>query len=86
MIAYRLLKPQSQPDFQEVPAPHAGPGQVVLKVAGCGLCHTDISVAGRDPAFWEYVERFLVDVGIFSKPPRLVGRIRTKSCRPRDVE
>src|SRR5205814_1254758 len=42
--------------------------------------------AGRDPPFWEYGERFLVDVGIFFKPPRLVGRIRTKSCCLRDVE
>ncbi len=41
MLAYRLLKEQTQPEFQEVPEPHAGPGQVVIKVAGSGLCHTD---------------------------------------------
>ncbi len=29
MIAYRLLNAQTQPEFQEVPDPHAGPGQVV---------------------------------------------------------
>ena len=34
MLAYRLLKGQTQPEFQEVPEPHAGPGQVVVKVAG----------------------------------------------------
>jgi D-arabinose 1-dehydrogenase-like Zn-dependent alcohol dehydrogenase len=44
MLAYRLLKAQTQPEFQEVPEPHAGPGQVVVKVAGSGLCHTDFTV------------------------------------------
>jgi alcohol dehydrogenase, propanol-preferring len=48
MLAYRLLKAQTQPEFQEVPEPHAGPGQVVVKVAGSGLCHTDFTVISRD--------------------------------------
>ena len=34
MLAYRLLKGQTQPEFQEIPDPHAGPGQVVVKVGG----------------------------------------------------
>jgi hypothetical protein len=29
MLAYRLLHAQTQPEFQEVPEPHAGPGQAV---------------------------------------------------------
>ena len=33
MLAYRLLEAQTQPEFQDVPEPHAGPGQVVVKVA-----------------------------------------------------
>lgn len=53
MIAYRLLNAQTQPEFQEVPEPHAGPGQVVVKVAGSGLCHTDFTVIGRDRAYWK---------------------------------
>lgn len=48
MLAFRLLQAQSQPEFQEVPEPHAGPGQVVVKVAGSGLCHTDFTVSERD--------------------------------------
>ena len=40
MLAHRLLREQTQPEFQEIPEPHAGPGQVVVKVAGSGLCHT----------------------------------------------
>ncbi|MBV9927506.1 MAG: NAD(P)-dependent alcohol dehydrogenase [Acidobacteria bacterium] len=53
MLAYRLLKAQTQPEFQEVPEPHAGPGQVVVKVAGSGLCHTDFALIARDPAHWK---------------------------------
>ena len=52
MLAYRLLKAQTQPEFQEVPEPHAGPGQVVVRVAGSGLCHTDFTVIARDRAYW----------------------------------
>jgi D-arabinose 1-dehydrogenase-like Zn-dependent alcohol dehydrogenase len=48
MLAYRLLEAQTQPAFQDVPDPHAGPGQVVVRVAGSGLCHTDFTVIGRD--------------------------------------
>ena len=53
MLAYRLLKEQTQPEFQEVPEPHAGPGQVVVKVAGSGLCHTDFIVIGREQSHWK---------------------------------
>ena len=52
MLAYRLLQAQGQPEFQEVPEPHAGPGQVVVKVGGSGLCHTDFTVVSRDLAHW----------------------------------
>ena len=53
MLAYRLLKEQTQPEFQDVPDPHAGPGQVVIKVAGSGLCHTDFTVIAREPGYWK---------------------------------
>ena len=52
MLAYRLLQAQMQPEFQEVPEPHAGAGQVVVKVAGSGLCHTDFTVISRDRSHW----------------------------------
>ena len=52
MLAYRLLQPQAPPEFQEVPEPHAGPGQVVVRVAGSGLCHTDFTVISRDRNHW----------------------------------
>ena len=53
MIAYRLLNAQAQPEFQEVPDPHAGPGQVLVKVGGSGLCHTDFTVISRDRIYWK---------------------------------
>ena len=52
MLAYRLLEAQAQPEFQEVPEPRAGPGQVVVKVAGSGLCHTDFTVVSREKSYW----------------------------------
>jgi propanol-preferring alcohol dehydrogenase len=53
MLAYRLLQAQTQPEFQDVPEPHAGPGQVVVRVAGSGLCHTDFTVISRDRSYWK---------------------------------
>jgi propanol-preferring alcohol dehydrogenase len=53
MLAYRLLQPKTQPEFQEVPEPHAGPGQVVVRVAGSGLCHTDFTVISRARDYWK---------------------------------
>ena len=52
MLAYRLLEAQTQPEFQEVPEPHAAPGQVVVRVAGSGLCHTDFTVISRERSYW----------------------------------
>jgi D-arabinose 1-dehydrogenase-like Zn-dependent alcohol dehydrogenase len=53
MLAYRLLQAQRQPEFQDVPEPRAGPGQVVVRVGGSGLCHTDFTVMSRDQAYWK---------------------------------
>jgi alcohol dehydrogenase, propanol-preferring len=53
MLAYRLLEAQTQPELQEVLEPHAGPGQVVVRVGGSGLCHTDFTVISRERAYWK---------------------------------
>jgi alcohol dehydrogenase, propanol-preferring len=53
MQAYRLTHAQTQPEFQDVPEPHAGPGQVVVRVAGSGLCHTDFTVISRERSYWK---------------------------------
>src|SRR6202140_2800834 len=52
MIAYRLLQPQQPPKLQDVPKPSPGPGQLLIKVGGCGLCHTDIGLMNRTKAEW----------------------------------
>lgn len=44
MRAYRLLQWQRPPELVEVPIPEPGPGEVLVKVAGNGLCHSDIGM------------------------------------------
>lgn len=53
MLAYRLVEAKAPPEFQEVPEPHAGAGQVVVRVASSGLCHTDFTVISRDRSYWK---------------------------------
>lgn len=42
---YRLEAPNSPLRPAELPALHAGPEEVLVEVAGCGVCHTDIGFA-----------------------------------------
>jgi len=39
--AFRLLEAEQPAMLVDVPKPKAGSGQVVIKVGGAGLCHTD---------------------------------------------
>ncbi|MCU1372233.1 MAG: Alcohol dehydrogenase GroES domain protein [Ilumatobacteraceae bacterium] len=48
--AYRLLAWEQPPALVEVPAPVAGPGQVVVRVAACGLCHSDLAMMAMPAA------------------------------------
>src|ERR1700722_15951456 len=52
MIAYRLVQPQEPPQLQDVPRPSPGSGQLLIKVGGCGLCHTDLGLMRRTKADW----------------------------------
>ncbi len=53
MIAYRLVRAQEPPQFQDIRKPVAGPGQLLIKVGGCGLCHTDLgTVRHRSTDEW----------------------------------
>ncbi len=45
MPAYRLIDWGVPPRYAEVPVPLPGPGDVLVKVAGNGLCHSDIGMA-----------------------------------------
>ncbi len=42
MDAYRLTGWQKPPELVEVPVPEPGPGEVLIKVGGAGLCHSDL--------------------------------------------
>jgi propanol-preferring alcohol dehydrogenase len=42
MRALRLLSWKSEPVFEDVPEPTAGPGQVVVRIGGAGVCHSDL--------------------------------------------
>lgn len=42
MTAFRMLEWERPPGYQDVPVPDPGPGEVRVKIAGVGLCHTDI--------------------------------------------
>ena len=44
MRAVQLLAWQTEAQVVDVPLPTAGPGQVVIKVAGAGACHSDLHI------------------------------------------
>ena len=44
---------EQPPQLVEVPPPEAGPGQVVVQVAGCGLCHSDVAMMAMPGAIGE---------------------------------
>ncbi len=52
MKAFRLLEAERPPVLVDVPKPRAGSGQVLIKVGGAGLCHTDLALMRRTPAQW----------------------------------
>lgn len=44
--AYRMTAWERPPELVEVAVPEPGPGQVLVRVAGCGLCHSDVAMMG----------------------------------------
>nr|BFD81776.1 NAD(P)-dependent alcohol dehydrogenase [Streptomyces sp. Xyl84] len=44
MRAFQLVGWRKPPELREVPVPEAGPGQVLVKVAGAGACHSDLHI------------------------------------------
>ena len=42
MKAYQLTKWQQPPELRDVEVPEPGPGEVLIKVAGAGACHSDL--------------------------------------------
>jgi S-(hydroxymethyl)glutathione dehydrogenase/alcohol dehydrogenase len=51
MRAAVLTAPGEPLRLEELPVPKPGPGEVLLRVAACGLCHSDLHVLGGAIAF-----------------------------------
>lgn len=49
MRAYQLTGWQQPPEFRDVDVPEPGPGQVLIKVAGAGACHSDLHLLEWPP-------------------------------------
>lgn len=60
MKAAVFYGPNQPLKIEEVPVPKIGDGEILVKVAACGLCHTDIS----------YIDH---GVPTFKKPPLILG-------------
>lgn len=54
MAAFRLVGWQQPAELVEVPVPAPGPQQVLVKVSGVGLCHTDIHFLECPPGVFDY--------------------------------
>jgi propanol-preferring alcohol dehydrogenase len=57
MKAYRIVEWQHAPELTEAPVPVPGPGQVLVEVAGNGLCHSDIGMSQMPGEIGEAVGR-----------------------------
>lgn len=60
MKAALFYGPNQPLKIEEVPKPNAGPGEIVVKVSACGVCHTDL----------HYIDS---GVPTFKKPPIILG-------------
>lgn len=60
MKAAIFYAPHQPLQIEEMPTPAPGPGEVLVKVAACGLCHTDLS----------YIDH---GVPTFKQPPLVLG-------------
>jgi propanol-preferring alcohol dehydrogenase len=55
MTAYRLLEWEQGPQLVDVDVPRPGPGQVLVRVAGNGLCHSDMTMAQMPASIGEAI-------------------------------
>ncbi len=55
MTAYRIVEWGHRPELVEIPVPTPGPGEVLLEVAGNGLCHSDVGMSAMPAAIGEAI-------------------------------
>lgn len=60
MTAFRLIKWGCPPTRCEVPIPRPGYDEVLVKVAGVGLCHTDLHFFDAPPGRFDYPAPFTI--------------------------
>jgi propanol-preferring alcohol dehydrogenase len=60
MAAFRLLEWGRPPVLSDVPVPQPGHGEVLVRVAGVGLCHTDLHFFEAPPGRFDYPVPFTV--------------------------
>ena len=44
MKAFRFVAWQKPAELREMPVPEPGPGQVLMKMGGAGVCHSDLHI------------------------------------------
>ena len=54
MRAYQMTGWQQLPEFREVDVPEPGAGEVLIKVAGAGACHSDLHLMEWPPGTFEF--------------------------------
>lgn len=54
MRAVQLTAWESQPEVRDIPVPHPGPGELLLRVDAVGLCHSDLHVMDCAPGTLPY--------------------------------
>lgn len=68
-------------EFQEVPRPEPGPGDALIKVEACGVCHSDLHLADGD---WSQL------AGIVKRPlilgHEIAGRVIEKGADVQDLQ
>jgi propanol-preferring alcohol dehydrogenase len=60
MTAFRLIEWGRPPERCEVPVPRPGYDEVLIKVAGVGLCHTDLHFFDAPPGAFDYPAPFTI--------------------------
>jgi propanol-preferring alcohol dehydrogenase len=54
MKAFQLTGSKKAPELREIPVPKPGPGQVLLKIAGAGACHSDLHLMEAPEGHFKY--------------------------------
>ncbi len=80
MRAMLLDAPQAPLRLAEVPVPQPGPGQVLIKVHACGVCHTDLHIVDGELTkpklpliLGHQIVGTVVSAGVHFRPGQRVG-------------